>query len=137
MEKLNLKDINEDVVNDWMRKHPSLQRTNVLVEPEIGKEQELTFYIIKPSRHVRKMITKFAKKDNVSEVERILLANCVLGGDMEFTRDPDEADNPFLEEACEMCRDSLMEEITNMMVTTGNSKKVRPNQEKKKRSSQK
>jgi len=132
MEKLTNDQITPEQLEKWAQAYPTLRETTLIVEPQEGKEKSLKFFIKKPNRDQRLMVGKAAKKDKVMEVSQMLIANCVLGGDMEFLADPSEhSADPFMAEACDLTRETVLEEISKLMDTAGSSKKVRPQQTSK------
>lgn len=129
MEKLTNDQITPEVLEKWAQAYPTLREVTVMVEPTEGQEKTIKFYIKKPNRDQRLMIGKAAKKDKMMEVSQMLISNCVLGGDVEFLADPMEhSSEPFMAEACDLTRETVLEQIGNLMETAGSSKKVRPQQ---------
>lgn len=132
MELLATKDFTEEALEKLKKRYPTLTMSSVIVEPKQGEEKELKFLLVKPNRDVRKSISKDAKKDRIDTVEQTLIRNCVLGGDTDFLQDPDFVEDPYMQEAVDVARTHVMEEVSALMETNGRSKKVEPQQTKKK-----
>lgn len=45
------------------------------------------FVVCKPTRNVLSAIVEYGKKDDVDTVNKLLITNCVLGGDMQHLED--------------------------------------------------
>lgn len=74
-------DITPAQIQDWKAKYgaDSLSETTVSL-PEEGTEY--SFVVKKPNRAVMEAVAKAGSKNDIEGSNKILLANCVLGGDM-------------------------------------------------------
>lgn len=132
MELLATKDFNDEALEKLNKRYPTLTMSSVIVEPKQGEEKELKFLLIKPNRDVRKAVSKDAKKDRIDTVEETLIRNCVVGGDTDYLQDPDFVEDPYMQEAIDVARTHVMEEVSVLMETRGSSKKVMPQQKETK-----
>jgi len=76
-------DITTDHIKKWK------QTKGVLTEEAIPLSDEpnakvAKFVVCKPTRNVLSAIIDYGKKEDVENVNKLLIANCVLGGDMEY-----------------------------------------------------
>ena len=74
-------DITPGQILDWKARYGSntLREVTIKLEDEDGEYQ---FVIRKHSRSVMDAMAKAGAKDKVEDANKILVANCVLGGDM-------------------------------------------------------
>lgn len=74
MEKQTFADITAEQIQDWKAKHGKNSLSQATVTTEDG---EYNFILCKPGRSVLEAVAK----DKTDNGNKIMLANCVLGGD--------------------------------------------------------
>lgn len=80
-------------ISEWKQTKSGLKEISVMLDDEdlttSGKAAK--FIICKPTRNVLSAITEYAKDQNITKINEVLITNCVLGGDMQYL-DEDKGD---------------------------------------------
>lgn len=74
-------DITPDMNREWEAKYGKKRISDLEIETSDGEVAK--FVIRKPDRQVLEAMGKHAAAKNVSATNKVLISNCVLGGDME------------------------------------------------------
>lgn len=74
-------DITPDMNREWEAKYGKKRISDLEIETSDGDVAR--FVIRKPDRQVLEAMGKYAAAKNVSATNKVLISNCVLGGDME------------------------------------------------------
>ncbi|CDF80570.1 hypothetical protein BN863_28580 [Formosa agariphila KMM 3901] len=74
-------DITQDMNLQWEAKFGKKRISDLSIETSDG--ETVNFVIRKPDRQVLEAMGKHAAVKNVSATNKVLISNCVLGGDME------------------------------------------------------
>lgn len=76
--------ITPDQIRDWKAKYGanSLREVSIKVLEEEESEEVSRFVLRKPGRSVMEAVAVAGAKNDIAGSNKILIANCVLGGDM-------------------------------------------------------
>ncbi len=81
-------EITEDMIRDWKAKYGfnSLRSCEVIVEEGTeGKEPIIANFVLRvPSRTVVDRVGELGAENKIGDSNKVFIANCVLGGDMDM-----------------------------------------------------
>ncbi|TLP81356.1 hypothetical protein [Maribacter sp. ACAM166] len=77
------KEITKDQISNWKKTKTGLRQ----IEVPVDGGEPAKFIICKPTRNLLPSITQYGKDENIEALNRLLVTNCVLGGDMLYMDD--------------------------------------------------
>lgn len=81
--KTKFKDITKEDISSWKKTKGKLSEISIPLDDDLDGECA-RFIICKPTKNLLPAITEYGKKEEVDKLNNLLVANCVLGGDMDY-----------------------------------------------------
>jgi len=94
MQPRSYSDITPEMIQDWKLKYGELQQIDV----ELEEGKTASFIARRPNRSVMDAIGEYGVKKQVAEANKVLIANCVLGGDMDLMENDGSVYTALLEQ---------------------------------------
>lgn len=117
MNKPLTKDIDQKQIDAWMDQFPNRvteTEIEIPIEDRVDERSEAKYYILRPDAYIKSALLKASKSNDVPEIEKVTINNCVLGGDMDLL-EYDEIKDTLL--------NKVMDTLEPLKAT---SKKMRP-----------
>lgn len=80
------KEITKEQIAIWKKTKTGLKEISIPLTDEVNGPKA-SFIICKPTRNLLPVITQYGKEENIEALNRLLVTNCVLGGDMLYMDD--------------------------------------------------
>ncbi|KQC30178.1 hypothetical protein [Flagellimonas eckloniae] len=81
--KNKYKDITKTDISEWKKTKGRLKEINIPLDDNMDGECA-KFVICKPTKNLLPAITQYGKDEDIDALNKLLITNCVLGGDMEY-----------------------------------------------------
>lgn len=88
----HFKDITKKQIQEWKEAHPNaelivveLEEDNLLPDAPVAQ-----FVAIPPTRNVLNAVTKYSQEKEAFKANKVLMKNCILGGDMYLLENEDD-----------------------------------------------
>ncbi len=83
-EKIN--EVSEAQLADWKKTKSNIREISISIdEDDMSDDAEVAKFIIcAPTRKLQEAINKYAADKNIDAINKLLVTNCVLGGDMQY-----------------------------------------------------
>ena len=88
-------DITKADIAAWKKTKANLTEVEFDLD-EMLDGKKAKFVICNPPRNILPSITEYGKQQNIDKINEVLIANCVLGGDMEYLDSEDGDTQVFL-----------------------------------------
>lgn len=84
-------EITKTQISDWKKTKGKLKQISIPLDENDfdGKGETADFIICAPTRNVLSALAHHGQEKNIDKINELLIANCVLGGDMKYL----DADN--------------------------------------------
>jgi ribosomal protein S20 len=79
-------EISAEQIAEWKKTKSNVKEISIQVDEEdMSDNAEVAKFIIcAPTRKIQEAINKYAADKNIDAINKLLVTNCVLGGDMEY-----------------------------------------------------